>query len=80
MRRIRQHNFANIDFVDFQRAAEHYGFELARISGSHHIYRHPLLSTELNLQPGTSGDAKPYQVRQFLQLVERYKIPPRIRE
>lgn len=76
MRRIKQRNFANIDFHDLQRAVEHYGFTLARVNGSHHIYRHPIHSRELNLQPAKDGTAKPYQVRQFLQTVERYTIIP----
>lgn len=49
------------------------GFELARIEGRHHIYRHDLIAEQLNLQE-VGGEAKPYQVRQFLRLVERYDL------
>ena len=50
-----------------------YGFRLARISGSHHIYVHPCVSEQVNLQ-SVRGEAKPYQIRQFLRLVERYNL------
>jgi len=49
------------------------GFELTRRSGSHHILRHPDLSEALNLQDA-AGQAKPYQVRQFRDLVLRYNL------
>jgi hypothetical protein len=42
---------------------------VARISGSHHILVHDSVDEQLNLQD-TDGQAKPYQVRQFLKLVE----------
>jgi hypothetical protein len=53
--------------------AEAFGFELSRIRGSHHIFEHPKLPEILNLQ-NDKGQAKPYQIRQFLQLVEQYDL------
>jgi predicted RNA binding protein YcfA (HicA-like mRNA interferase family) len=79
MRRIRQRNLANIDFADFQRTVEYYGFKLIRIRGSHHIYLNAVHGLQLNLQP-KSGQANLYQVTQFLKLVEKHRITPRIRE
>jgi predicted RNA binding protein YcfA (HicA-like mRNA interferase family) len=54
------------------------GFALARQAGSHHIFGHPTVDELINIQD-VSGEAKPYQVRQFLRLVERYnlKLEPR---
>ena len=52
---------------------EAFGFRLARITGSHHTYSHPDLPDRLNLQP-RNGEAKAYQVRQFLRLVEEYNL------
>jgi predicted RNA binding protein YcfA (HicA-like mRNA interferase family) len=52
---------------------EAFGFELSRTRGSHHIYEHPGVPEILNLQ-NVSGQVKPYQVRQFLQLVEQYSL------
>ena len=55
------------------RLVEAFGFRLDRISGSHHIYVHPAVDELVNLQE-VKGEAKPYQVRQFLQLIERYNL------
>jgi Predicted periplasmic or secreted lipoprotein len=46
------------------------GFTLDRVQGSHHIYRHPDIRQRINLQP-RGGVAKPYQLRQVLQVMER---------
>jgi hypothetical protein len=59
----------NLRFEDFSRMANGFGFRLDRTSGSHHIYRHRL-GLMLNLQPDRTGQAKLYQVRQLLALVE----------
>jgi predicted RNA binding protein YcfA (HicA-like mRNA interferase family) len=59
----------NVRFEDLCRLADGFGFHRDRVSGSHHIYRHPR-GLMLNLQPGHSGRAKLYQVRQLLELVE----------
>jgi predicted RNA binding protein YcfA (HicA-like mRNA interferase family) len=50
------------------------GFALKRTRGSHHILINPSLPDALNLQPGPSGKAKPYQVRQLVNLVESYGL------
>ncbi len=59
------------DVGDLCRLAEGLGFELRRVSGSHHVYVHPDVPELINLQ-AAHGQAKPYQVRQLLRLVERY--------
>ena len=56
-----------------QRLAEGFGFRLERVSGSHHIYAHPSIPELVNLQE-VDGRAKPYQVRQFLRLIERHAL------
>lgn len=50
-----------------------YGFRHGRIRGSHHIFVHPDVTELVNLQE-VRGHAKPYQIRQFLRLVERYNL------
>ena len=50
-----------------------FGFELRRTRGSHHLYAHPEVPGLLNLQE-VRGQAKPYQIRQFLRMVERYAL------
>lgn len=52
---------------------EAFGFRLSRISGSHHIFVQPQVPELVNLQ-NVGGKAKPYQIRQFLKLVERYNL------
>jgi hypothetical protein len=64
---------ANVSFSDMVRLVEAFGFELRRTSGSHHVFAHPDVRELLNLQD-IRGQAKPYQIRQFLRLVERYAL------
>jgi predicted RNA binding protein YcfA (HicA-like mRNA interferase family) len=63
----------NVRFPDFLNLAQGFGFRLSRVSGSHHILVHADVPQLLNLQE-VGGKAKPYQVRQFLRLVERYRL------
>jgi predicted RNA binding protein YcfA (HicA-like mRNA interferase family) len=63
----------NLGFDEVARLAEAFGFRLARTRGSHHIFVHDAFPDLLNLQ-SVAGQAKPYQVRQLLQLVERYNL------
>lgn len=78
LQRIASGGHANVRFADLQRLAEACGFEPQRIAGSHHIYVHPEIEAVLNLQE-VRGQAKPYQVRQLLRLVERYDLRPKDR-
>lgn len=64
---------ANLRFEEICALAKGFGFRLSRISGSHHIFTHPAVRELLNLQD-VAGKAKPYQVRQLLDLVERYNL------
>jgi predicted RNA binding protein YcfA (HicA-like mRNA interferase family) len=64
---------ANVTFADMQSLVEGMGFELQRVSGSHHIFIHPDVPSPVNLQ-SVNGQAKPYQVRQVLRLIERYAL------
>ena len=66
-------NPRNVKFRTMQRVVRAFGFTLIRIAGSHHIYQHPGFREPLNLQ-NVRGQAKPYQVRQFLALVEKYQL------
>ncbi len=63
----------NVRFTDMVGLVEAFGFRLARISGSHHIFVHPSISELVNLQ-NVNGQAKPYQIRQILKLVEKYDL------
>ncbi|GAH45221.1 unnamed protein product [marine sediment metagenome] len=63
----------NIRFSEATGCAEAFGFRLDRINGSHHIYVHPDVPELINLQ-NVKGKAKPYQVKQLLQTIERYNL------
>lgn len=73
IRRIASGATANVSFRDLRRLVEAHGFRLSRVSGSHHAFAHTLVPELLNLQ-SVGGEAKPYQVRQFVRLVERYNL------
>ena len=63
----------NVAFSDAQRLATALGFRETRTESSHHIYLHPDVPELLNLQDVRS-EAKPYQLRQLLRLIERYNL------
>ena len=63
----------NVAFADMMNLVEGFGFSLVRVSGSHHIFGRTGIPKTINLQPDR-GDAKPYQIRQFLRLVERHRL------
>lgn len=63
----------NVRFSDMMSLVEGFGFRLSRTEGSHHVFLHPGIPELVNLQE-VNGQAKPYQMRQFLKLVERYSL------
>lgn len=64
----------NIRFEEFVVLLNGFGFELKRVKGSHHMFKHPDVPALLSVQPTGSGQVKPYQIRQFLKLVEEYNL------
>ena len=73
LRRLATGGLSNVRFEDFTRLVEGVGFRLSRVSGSHQVFVHPESREILSLQ-NAGGEAKPYQIRQFLRLVERYDL------
>ena len=73
LNRLRQGQYANVRFADACRLVEALGWRKLRIAGSHRIYVHPDLPELINLQ-NVRGQAKPYQLRQVMRLVERYNL------
>ena len=63
----------NFRFSDMVTLVEAFGFRLSRSSGSHHVFVHPEVAELVNLQE-VQGQAKPYQISQFLRIVERYNL------
>ena len=66
-------NRAAMRFGDFERVLQAFGFTLDRINGSHHNYKHPGVPRMLSIQP-RGGKAKPYQIDQFLDIVEEFGL------
>ena len=63
----------NIRFADMVNLVRGFGFELSRTEGSHHIFFRTDIPELVNLQ-NVKGQAKPYQMRQFLRLVETHNL------
>ncbi|MGQ0663059.1 MAG: type II toxin-antitoxin system HicA family toxin [Pseudomonadota bacterium] len=61
----------NIAVDDFQRLVEAFGLVHRRTTGSHRILSQPRVPRPLGLQP-RHGEVKPYQVSQFLEMVEEF--------
>lgn len=63
----------NVSFTDFVNLIESFGFHLSRVNGSHHVFIRPEITELVNVQ-NVKGQAKPYQIKQFLALVEKYNL------
>jgi predicted RNA binding protein YcfA (HicA-like mRNA interferase family) len=69
----------SIRFDEMVTLAGAFGFQLSRVRGSHHIFEHPKIPEIINLQ-NVSGQAKSYQIRQFLAIVEKHNLTLEDRE
>lgn len=63
----------NVQFDEFVAVIEAFGFFLDRSKDSHHIYKHKDIPLLINIQ-NYKGQAKPYQISQFLSIVEQYNL------
>jgi hypothetical protein len=66
-------NPKNVRFEELCRAAELFGFEFRGGSGSHRVFVRVGVREILNFQE-VKGKAKPYQVRQFIRIIENYNL------
>jgi predicted RNA binding protein YcfA (HicA-like mRNA interferase family) len=60
----------NIKFQDLISWLADNGFSLDRVSGSHHIFIHPVIETPINIQKKKDGTAKAYQVKQAIKIID----------
>ena len=72
LERIKSHQ-RNVRFDDFVALIKSYGFKLIRIKGSHHIFERLDVFDMVNAQ-NDNGQARPYQIRQFLTIIETYNL------
>ncbi|MEW6685171.1 MAG: type II toxin-antitoxin system HicA family toxin [Candidatus Edwardsbacteria bacterium] len=63
----------NVRFEVLCKGVESFGFRFRGGKGSHRIYVKDGVREMLNFQ-NVKGGAKPYQVKQFLKIVEKYKL------
>lgn len=59
---------APMPFRDFERLLRAFGFIELRQRGSHRSFQHPNRARLLVVQP-RGGEAKPYQIKEFLDMV-----------
>ena len=66
-------NPKNIRFEELCNAAELFGFKFRGGKGSHKIFVREGIREMLNFQ-NVKGKVKPYQVRQFINIIEQYNL------
>lgn len=66
-------NPQNVRFERLRTVAEAFGFRFDRCSGSHYIYVLDGVKEILDFQK-RAGKAKPYQVKQLIDLVDKYNL------
>ena len=73
LRKLASGSLRNVAFSDLRNLVEGFGFRLDRVTGSHHIFVHSDIPELVNLQE-VKVRLKPYQIRQFLRLVEKHNL------
>ena len=68
-----KNNPKNVRFEKLCKIVEAFGFRFKGGKGSHRIYVQEEIGEMLNFQ-NVGGKAKPYQVRQFIKIVETYDL------
>jgi predicted RNA binding protein YcfA (HicA-like mRNA interferase family) len=63
----------DVRFNDLLQVAMAFGFEFKGMKGSHVVYSRRDLGEILTLQ-SVNGKAKPYQVKQLIDLIDRYNL------
>lgn len=70
---LMQSSNRSVAYRDFENLMVAFGFVFDRMNGSHAIYKHPSIPRPFPIQPD-GKDAKRYQVRDLLELVEQYGL------
>jgi hypothetical protein len=68
-----KNNPKNVRFERLCKIVEAFGFRFRGGKGSHRIFIREGIREMLNFQ-NVGGNAKPYQVRQFIKIVEKYNL------
>ena len=67
-------NPSGLRFAEFVALVEAFGFVFDRQRGSHRIYVRSDFRAIVNIQPREDGKAKVAQVREFLDLIQRFAL------
>lgn len=73
LERLKIHH-QNVRFGDAVKLVKDLGFELKNIQGSHHIFSKENIPSLIDIQPDKNNEAKPYQLKQIVELVELYNL------
>jgi predicted RNA binding protein YcfA (HicA-like mRNA interferase family) len=73
MLRNLQNSSKNVRYDDFVTLIKAFDFKRTRGKGSHEIYKRKGVAEIVNIQ-NRDGYAKPYQIEQFLSLIEKYNL------
>jgi hypothetical protein len=68
-----KNNHQNVRYNDICKLAEAFGFKYKGGKGSHTVYSQKGIQEILNFQ-NVNGMVKPYQVRQFLRIIEEHGL------
>lgn len=68
-----KYNPKDVRFERICNIAESFGFRFRGGKGSHRIYVREGIKELLNFQ-SVKGKAKPYQVKQFIKIIEKYNL------
>jgi predicted RNA binding protein YcfA (HicA-like mRNA interferase family) len=63
----------NVSYSDFVTLIEAFGFRYTHTKGSHNYYTHKDIPNVVCIQ-SRKGEAKPYQIRQFMDLIKEHEL------
>jgi len=76
---LRGNSDKNIKFQEIVKLLLYFNF-IERIKGSHHIYTREDVEEILNIQSTKEKKAKAYQVKQFREIVLKYKLMDEVKD
>jgi len=69
-----RNNPSDVRFSDLLGLVVALGWQARRTTGSHRMFTHPAGAPRLNVQPRKDRKAKPYQVRQVLDEIDKFGL------
>ena len=69
-----RNNPRNVTFADLVRLLNAAGFEVDRVTGSHHVFKNDALPAVRITIHARGKDAVAYQVREVLEVIEQHRL------